>query len=262
MVDVLTRREEDGVVYLTMNRPERLNALNPELAARLAEELSNVDESNTAVVLTGDGRAFSAGHDLKAAAEIPEPRTDADLRDSVEKFQDITRALRSCLVPVIGAVRGWAVGAGCELALSCDLVVASDDAQFGFPETGVALIVTNGVTGLLPRTVGSALAKELILLGEFITAERARDLGLINRVVASDQVETVVAEWVARLRTRGPLAVRLSKKLIDDGMLLDIEAAMERESTASVEAEASTDATAKVKAFADRSKVAPSGDAA
>lgn len=249
--DVLERREEGDVVHLTMNRPERLNALSSELVRRLGEELSRIGDDTRAVVLRGNGRAFSAGHDLKDAAQEGK-RSDQELRDSVERMQDVTRALRACPAPVIGVVQGYAVGAGCEISLCCDLVVASEDAQFGFPETGVALIVTNGVTATLPRAVGQVRAKELILLGEFITAQQAHDMGLVNRVVAPDQLEVTVDEWIARLRTRGALAVTLSKRLIDQGMAPDIAAVLDAESSASVEAEKSADATNAVRAFADR----------
>lgn len=250
--DVLDRRDEGDVVHLTMNRPERLNALSSELVLRLGEELSRIGDDIRAVVLRGNGRAFSAGHDLKDAAAHETERSDQELRNSVEHMQDVTRALRGCPAPVIGVVQGYAVGAGCEIALCCDLVVASEDAQFGFPETGVALIVTNGVTATLPRAVGQARAKELILLGEFITAQQAHTMGLVNRVVAPDQLEATVDEWVARLRTRGTLAVTLSKRLIDQGMARDIETILDGESTASVQAEKSSDATDAVRAFADR----------
>jgi len=251
VADVLERREEGDVVHLTLNRPERLNALSSELVRRLGEELSCIGDATRAVVLRGNGRAFSAGHDLKDAAEQGD-RSEADLRDSVERMQDVTRALRACPAPVIGVIHGYAVGAGCEIALCCDLVVASDEAQFGFPETGVALIVTNGVTATLPRTVGQARAKELILLGEFITAQQAHGLGLVNRVVTADELEATVDEWIARLRTRGALAVTLSKRLIDNGMASDIATILDAESTASVEAEKSADAANAVRAFADR----------
>jgi 2-(1,2-epoxy-1,2-dihydrophenyl)acetyl-CoA isomerase len=249
--DVLERRDEGDVVHLTMNRPERLNALSAELVRRLGEELSRISDDTRAVVLRGNGRAFSAGHDLKNAAQEGE-RSDQELRDSVERMQDVTRAMRACPAPVIGVVQGYAVGAGCEISLCCDLVVATEDAQFGFPETGVALIVTNGVTATLPRAVGQVRAKELILLGEFITAQQAHTMGLVNRVVAPDQLEATVDEWIARLRTRGALAVTLSKRLIDQGIAPDIETILDAESTASVEAEKSVDATNAVRAFADR----------
>jgi 2-(1,2-epoxy-1,2-dihydrophenyl)acetyl-CoA isomerase len=249
--DVLERRDDGDVVHLTLNRPERLNALSPELVRRLGEELFSISDDTRAVVLRGNGRAFSAGHDLKDAAQERD-RDEADLRNSVERMQDITRALRACPAPVIGVVHGYAVGAGCEIALCCDLVVASDDAQLGFPETGVALIVTNGVTATLPRAVGQARAKELILLGEFITGQQAHHMGLVNRVVAPDELEATVDEWIARLRTRGALAVTLSKRLIDQGMAPSIESILDAESAASVEAEKSVDAAAAVRAFADR----------
>jgi enoyl-CoA hydratase/carnithine racemase len=258
--DVLLRRDDDDIVHLTMNRPERLNALSSELVQRLGEELSSIGPSTRAVVLRGSGRAFSAGHDLKDAAVHDAPRSDDELFSSVDRMQDVTRALRSCPAPVIGVVQGYAVGAGCEIALCCDLVIASEDAQFGFPETGVALIVTNGVTATLARTVGAARAKELILLGEFISAQTALEMGLVNRVEPREDLESAVSAWIERLRTRGARAVQLSKQLIDTGLAPDIETVLAAESAASVEAEKTNEATAAVKAFADRGTGDAGGD--
>ena len=253
MPELVVRREAEGVVYLTLNRPRRLNALSSDLVLNLGQELSSIPVDTTAVVLKGSGSSFSAGHDLRDAAEHSKhERTDDELRNSVERMQDITRRLRNCPAPVIGAIHGYAVGAGCEIALSCDLVVAARDAQFGFPETGVSLIVTNGVTALLARSVGSVIAKELILLGEFITAERAAQLGLVNRVVDTEvDLDGAVADIVQRLRTRGPEAVRQSKRLIDDGLAADIEVILSRESEASVIAERSANGVEGVVAFAE-----------
>jgi 2-(1,2-epoxy-1,2-dihydrophenyl)acetyl-CoA isomerase len=258
--NVLLRRDEEGVVHLTLNRPERLNALSTELVDALATEIGRVDDATTAVVLRGSGTSFSSGHDLRdAAAEESGERGEEQLFAAVDRMQDVTRALRGCPAPVIAAVSGYAVGAGCEIALCCDLIVAADDAQFGFPETGVALIVTNAVTATLARAVGAALAKELILLGEFIPASRAYQLGLVNRVVAGDALDQAVQAWIDRLRTRGPLAVRLSKKLIDEGFAPDIEDVFARESAASVQAEKSVDAVEGVRAFAAKRRPSRTG---
>ena len=153
---VLQVVERDGVVTLTLNRPARLNALNEELLQQLVASLRAISESARAVVLRGNGRAFCAGYDLKEAAARPHPPTAEELRSLAELIQDVTRGLRTCPVPVIGVVHGYAVGAGCEFALICDLVLAGDGAKFSFPETAAGLVVTNGVTSTLPKTLGPA----------------------------------------------------------------------------------------------------------
>jgi len=232
------------------------------LVVALARELRNIDDRTTAVVLRGSGRSFCSGHDLRDQEELNSrgTRTEADIHAAVERMQDITRAFRECRIPVIGAIHGYAVGGGCELALSCDLIVATRTAVFGFPETGVALLVTNGVNATLARSVGPALAKELILLGEFFTAEKALQLQLINRVVEEDELDAAVSELIARLRTRGPLAVRLSKRLIDQGLADDMDHLLERESAAVIAAEQSADALAGVAAFTTRGQPAYAGE--
>jgi 2-(1,2-epoxy-1,2-dihydrophenyl)acetyl-CoA isomerase len=250
---LLLRSESDGVVTLTLNRPQCLNALSDELVLRLSSELRRVDESAVAVVLRGAGRAFCAGHDLKEAAERAQqgPRTREEIVTIAEGMQEITRSIRACPAVVIGAVHGYAVGGGAEVALACDLVVAARSTVFGFPETGVGLLVTNGFTGILPRFLGPARAKELMILGEQFSAEQAAAMGLLTRVVEDDELDAGVAEVVARIRSRGPLAVRLTKDLIDQGFDDDLERTLRREIEASIRAEMSDDGAEGAAAFAE-----------
>jgi enoyl-CoA hydratase/carnithine racemase len=247
---ILIRDEDEGIVRLTLNRPERLNALNAALIAEIRDAFEDIPEDSVAVVIRGNGRAFSSGHDLVDGAEADSPnRTDDELREEVEAIQDITRAIRKCACPVVGAVHGWALGAGCELALSCDLVLVADDARFGFPETGVALLVTNGVNGMLARAIGPVRAKQLILLGEYIPAQRAYELGLIGEVVPRDLLDAALERWLGILRGRGRLATRLTKKLIDQGFAPDIEDLLAAESDAAVIASRSLEAHEAAETF-------------
>jgi enoyl-CoA hydratase/carnithine racemase len=228
---VSTQHADDGAVVLTvdadvavifLNRPNRLNAVNDHLVEALLDALAEVEQGGCgAVVLAGRGRAFCAGHDLK------EPRgDDADLLRRLEHLQDVTRRIRQLPIPVIAAVHGHAVGAGAEFALGCDLVVAAEDTRFRFPEVGIGLSVTGGVTKLLPLIVGPAKAKELLLLGEPIDAQEALRLGLVNRVVPPSQLMDAVLEWARRLAGQPRLPTALTKAALDNGIDAGFEAGL------------------------------------
>jgi 2-(1,2-epoxy-1,2-dihydrophenyl)acetyl-CoA isomerase len=171
----------DGVAWIHLNRPGRLNAVTAELVDTLLSAVTRADRDGAGViVLAGRGRAFCAGHDLKE----PEPQeSEAETRERIQHLQDVTRAVRRFPGVVIAAVHGYALGAGCEFALACDLVVADRSARFGFPEVGVGLSVTGGISRLLIDLVGLATAKRLLLLGEQVDANEARRLGMITEVV-------------------------------------------------------------------------------
>ncbi|WP_016699158.1 enoyl-CoA hydratase/isomerase family protein [Actinoalloteichus spitiensis] len=215
---------EDGIAWLHLNRPHRLNAVVPDLTEALIGGLRRAGEEGAAVVVVaGRGRAFCAGHDLR------EPTPEEDLRGTrarVERLQDVTREIRRFPGPVIAAVHGYALGAGCEFALACDLVVASEDASFGFPEVGVGLSVTGGVSRLLPLVVGPMRAKEALMLGERFDAATASELGLVNRVVPTGTHEDAARELAERLRERPRTALSLAKRVLDSGMDHTVEQAM------------------------------------
>ena len=217
----------ESVARVYLNRPHRLNAVVPELTAGLVAALARAGEDEArVVVLAGRGRAFCSGHDLKE--ELP-PETVLATRLRVEQIQDVTRAIRRFPGPVVAAVHGYALGAGCEFALGCDLVVASEDAQFGFPEVSVGLSVTGGISRLLPLLVGPVRAKELLLLGERFGAARARELGLVNQVAVAGQHEQAAAVIAARLRDQPRLALALAKQALDRGADSALEEAMAAE---------------------------------
>ena len=217
----------ESVARVYLNRPHRLNAVVPELTAGLVGALARAGQDEArVVVLAGRGRAFCSGHDLKE--ELP-PETVLATRLRVEQIQDVTRAIRRFPGPVVAAVHGYALGAGCEFALGCDLVVASEDAQFGFPEVSVGLSVTGGISRLLPLLVGPVRAKELLLLGERFGATRALQLGLVNQVAVAGQHEQAAAVIAARLRDQPRLALALAKQALDRGADSALEEAMAAE---------------------------------
>jgi enoyl-CoA hydratase/carnithine racemase len=217
----------DSVAWIHLNRPERLNAVVPELTGALVAAFERAGQDRARViVLAGQGRAFCSGHDLKE--KLP-PETMLATRLRVEQIQDVTRAIRRFPGPVIAAVHGYALGAGCEFALGCDLVVAAEDAQFGFPEVSVGLSVTGGISRLLPLLVGPVRAKELLLLGERFGAARAQEWGLVNQVTPAGGHEQAAAEIAARLRDRPALALALAKQALDRGADSALEEAMAAE---------------------------------
>lgn len=216
---------EDDVAVIHLNRPERLNAVNGLLIDGLLDALAQVETSRCgAVILAGHGRAFCAGHDLR------EPRgDDVALMRRLEHLQDVTRRIRRLPVPVIAAVHGHAVGAGAEFALGCDLVIAAGGTKFRFPEVGIGLSVTGGLTKLLPLLVGPVKAKELLLLGEPIDAEEALRLGLVNRVVVSERLMETALDWARRLAGQPRSATALAKAALNNGLDSAFEASLDLE---------------------------------
>lgn len=225
---VVEYRLDQPVAWLELNRPERLNAEVPELVSGLLDGFAAARRDGAAaIVLTGNGRAFCAGHDLKE----PEPADvdDDGARARLQRVQDVTRSVRDFPGVVVAAVHGYALGAGCEFALACDLVVAGEDAVFGFPEVGVGLSVTGGISALLPRAVGVARAKELLLLGERFGAADAHRLGLVNRVAPAGRHREVAAELAVRCAQQPAAALRLAKQVLDHGATASMAAALDLE---------------------------------
>jgi enoyl-CoA hydratase/carnithine racemase len=247
---VVTYEAIDGIAVITLNRPHRLNAVVPELVERLCAALGQARRDDVAAcVLTGAGRSFCAGHDLRQEYE---PISEAEDRRRLHRIQDVTRLVRQAPFPVIAAVHGYALGAGCEFALCCDLIVGTMDATFGFPEVGVGLGVTGGISRLLPLTVGMAKAKELVLLGERFSAEQALEFRLINWVVEPGQHLGFAMDLAARLRARPRSALARAKHALDLGPEAGIEAAYEMEISSALALHAGADAQDAARTFRDR----------
>lgn len=189
----------EGVQKITLDRPHRLNAIVPALLDDLiaAFDAANNDERVGAILLTGEGRAFCAGDDLKefSSQASDEKGTTA----YIERIQDVTRAMVLGRRPVIGAIRGWAVGGGLEWVINCDFAIAAKGTRFFFPEIALGVFVTGGVTELLPRLVGLQRAREMILLGEKFDADQAKDWGLLRDVVADDALISAATDLARRL---------------------------------------------------------------
>jgi enoyl-CoA hydratase len=252
VLDTVIYEAADGLARVRLNRPHRLNAMNPQLMRDLHDALHAAarDPGVRVVILSGEGRAFCAGDDLKEADRGY--ASAAEVRQFITEIQQVTVDIKTMRKPIIAAVHGYAVGGGCELALGCDLVVAAEDARFGFPETSVAQFVTGGVTHFLPRAVGLAKAKELIMLGEFFDGRQAERLGLVNRVVPADQVLPCAEALARTLMERAPLSIELAKQAIEAGVQSDLATAMALETTATITCFMTEDAREGARAFVEK----------
>jgi enoyl-CoA hydratase len=216
----------EGVALVTLDRPEVLNALDTRSLQELVEALEALDgtEAVRAVVITGAGeRAFAAGADIKEMADASPVSLSAT--NSFARWERIRRIR----VPVIAAVRGFALGGGCELAMACDLIVAGDDAVFGQPEIKIGVIPGAGGTQRLTRAIGKAKAMELILTGESISAQEAERRGLVSRVVAREETLAEALRLAARIASMPPLAVRAAKEAVNRAFELPLESGLEFE---------------------------------
>jgi enoyl-CoA hydratase len=209
---MLSLDREGALAIVTAERPAVLNALNPGLLEQLTRAVRELgdDSSVRAIALTGAGRAFMAGADVRFMAQSP----PQEFRRFVEGIQELTRVIRGCPVPVVAAINGPAVGAGCELACACDIRIASAAATFSFPESRIGLVVTSGASWLLPRLVGPGWARRLLLEAATVDAELALRIGLVQEVVAPEAVVRRAVEVCARIAEAERLAVALSKRLL------------------------------------------------
>ncbi|MER7865367.1 MULTISPECIES: enoyl-CoA hydratase/isomerase family protein [Amycolatopsis] len=239
---------DDGIAVIWLNRPERLNAVVAELVDDLLEALDAAAKSDArAVVLAGRGRAFCAGHDLK------EPTPEGDSRPRLDRLQDVTRRLRGLRQPVIAAVHGYAIGAGAEFAMGCDLILAAEDAAFAFPEVSLGLSVTGAASRLLPLLVGPLKAKELLLLGERVSGTEAYELGLVNAAVPADDLMDTALAWAAKIASHPAAAATMAKRALDSGIDSSLEAALELEVSHALITEHSAEVAASSEAFRSRS---------
>ena len=207
---VLLRRDEAGVTWLTLNRPGQRNALSIELMAALQRELDAIAKEPAAkvVVIAGAGPAFCAGHDLR------ELRTDQSRQFYERVFQDCSRLMSTIVAlpkPVIARVHGIATAAGCQLVATCDLAIAADTARFATPGVNIGLFCSTPMVALT-RAVGRKAAMEMLLTGDLVDAERARDLGLVNRVVPEAKLDSEVTALARQIAGKSALTVKIGKE--------------------------------------------------
>jgi enoyl-CoA hydratase len=216
----------DGpVATVTLNRPQALNALNAPLLSELVDALTKLDAdaSVRCIVITGNERAFAAGADIKEMAEASS--VDMLRRNALARYD----AVRKVAKPIIAAVSGWALGGGCELAMACDMIVASETARFGQPEINIGIMPGAGGTQRLTRALGKARAMDLILTGDYLSAQEAHARGLVNRVAPPELYLEEAQKLARHIAAQPPVAVRLAKDAVLKAQDLSIEEGLDYE---------------------------------
>lgn len=242
--------KKDKIAVLTISRPEALNALNAEVIGELEESVAMIENDNdiAALIITGEGRSFVAGADIGEQAVL-------DLeggRNWGRRGSALMRRIELLQIPTIAAVNGFALGGGCELALSCDIIIAGKKAKFGQPEVGLGITPGFSGTQRLPRRVGIGKAKELIFTGAMINAEEALNIGLVNKVTEQEELMAEAEAMAQAITQNAPLAVKYSKVAISRGMEVDIDAGIAIENELFAMCFASRDQKEGMQAFLEK----------
>lgn len=217
----------EQIALITMSRPEAMNALNNETLKELSEIIEELEKNKNilGVIITGNGKAFVAGADISQMKDY----NAEEGRNYANFAQKIFDRLEELEKPVIAAINGYALGGGCELAMSCDLRIASDKAIFGQPEVNLGVIPCFGGTQRLSRLIGVGKAKELIYTGKLILAEEALECGLINKIVPAEKLLEEAYSMMKLILEKAPIAVKYSKVAINFGINMDLKNALELE---------------------------------
>ena len=247
-------KKEGALAKIILNRPETLNAMNGEMIKELGQIISSVEKDHTlrVLVLCGAGKAFCVGMDLNFVKQIESLSAQQELFRLANRT--VTNAIEELSKPVIAAVNGYVFAGGFELMLACDLVFASEDAVFCDQHINFGLVGGGGSTQRTPRLIGIRKAKELIFTGNRISAPEAEQWGLINRVVPSEDLEKVVDDIGRKLAEKSPVALRISKALINRALETDITTGLELELMSTIVNSTSEDFQEGMRAFAEKRK--------
>lgn len=212
--------KEDGIGVITLNRPASMNGINDEMMMELSALMDEIaaDDEVRALIVTGGPKVFAAGGDIGYIAKLNTLEAEAFVglvHEAIDKIANLDK-------PVVGAISGLALGGGCELALCCDIRVASEESKFGLPEINLGIIPGAGAGQRLPRIIGMGWAKHLILTGSIIDAETALRIGLITRLVPKDQVMNEARKVAAGFISKSPIALRTAKKCLNYGENVDL----------------------------------------
>ncbi len=243
--------QEEGIAIITLNRPDRLNAMSRQLwdDLRVTLDRAAADPATKVLIITGEGRAFSAGADLKES----KTRSKADYRVYLVTVQAISKQLLKLNKPTIAAVNGYALGSGCELALACDLRIAADKAQMGFPEAKVTSSVTGGGLSLIQDLIGPARARELLFTGEFIDGKEAERIGLVNRSVPLVNLMAAAREMARKIAHNSPFSISTIKEgLQAAGSGMSLEELLDYEIEACLACVSTKEREEALKAFENR----------
>jgi 2-(1,2-epoxy-1,2-dihydrophenyl)acetyl-CoA isomerase len=242
---------DEGVLTITLNRPDVLNAFNRKMTDEIQDALKKAerDPNVRCIVFTGAGRAFSSGEDLKARSTEGVTGFGSTLK---ERYNPIVLKMRNIVKPVIGSINGVAAGAGCSIALACDLRVASDKASFIEVFVRVGLVPDSGSSFFLPRLVGLGKALEMAFTGDAVNAEEAYRIGLVNRVVPAEELASATRELALRLAQGPTKAIGLAKRAMNRALSMDLEQLLEYEVFAQETAGASEDHKEGMAAFLEK----------
>lgn len=238
------------VGLITLNRPKTMNALNNQLVRELMDALETFDKDDNvgAAVVTGNEKAFAAGADIKEMSD----NTVKQMMDT--DFVKAFSRIMSMQKPIIAAVSGYALGGGCEVAMSCDMIVASETAKFGQPEITIGVIPGAGGTQRLTRAVGKAIAMEMILNNRMLSAQEALQFGLVNRIVPVERYLDEALKLADEIASRAPVAVRVAKKLVNQAYELSLTDALNQERQDFYNLFATEDQKEGMKAFIEKRK--------
>ncbi len=250
---LLLEVDERGIALVTINRPDKLNALNRAVIDDLEDCFQDLDSDDDirCVILTGAGhKAFAAGADIQMFRDMGEE----DAVSFARRGQNVFNIIEQCTMPVIAAVNGFALGGGCELALACHIRIASENAQFGQPEINLGILPGFGGTQRLPRIVGPGIAAEMILTGERVSASRAFEIGLVNRVSSPDALIKDARAVAAVIAEKAPLAIAYAIEAFRAADEINFEEGLEREVQLFGRAFGTQDAVEGVSAFLEKRK--------
>ncbi len=215
--------KEENIATITFNRPEAMNALNNQTRAEFAAAIAEVtqDDEIKVLILTGSGKSFVAGSDIKEFN-----KTTPFVAHNIKRLGEMVEKLEK---PVIAAVNGFCLGGGCEIAMGCDMIIASEKAKFGQTEINIGIIPGGGGTQRLQRLIGPCRAKEMIFTGDIIRAEEADRIGLVNRVVPMDELMPAAKELAKKIATKSAAALKLAKQAVNYGMQSTLESGLKYE---------------------------------
>ena len=251
---VIEVEDKSDVAIISLNRPEKLNAISVQMLDLLLDAVDAIGRSDTfrAAVLTCRGRAFSTGGDITAMHEMDERQ----FADTISRYMRLSAAFRTCPKPIVAAVHGYALAGGFELALMCDIRFAATGTRFGLPDTPLGLSPTSGMTYLLPRVVGLGRALYLALGAEEIDADEAERIGLVNRVVPPATLLAEAEAFAHQIAGYPRVGIGWTKRTIHDGLDLDFDAATRLETEAEVDSFRAPETKARFQAFVDRKREA------
>ena len=221
--EFLKIERQDGITVMKISAPKSLNALNSTILKEIDSFVSGLDAATRVLIITGDGeKSFVAGADISEMAHLNEPQGFEFGRLGAQVF----RKIETLPIPVIAAVNGFALGGGCELAMACDIRIASVKAKFGQPEVGLGIIPGFSGTHRLPKLIGQGYAKEMIYTGKIIRADEALRIGLVNAIYEPEELMDKALEMAAMMLKNAPVAIRLAKQSINEGYDLDADGAI------------------------------------